>query len=83
LRIVQAKKGANGKVIGHDKPSGAIAAELYLAIANSHTQLNSTIFEPTRWKEGGWAQAFKRIDGAAATACKRSGSQALGRYGRR
>jgi hypothetical protein len=64
LRIVQAKKDDDGKVIGHDKPKGDVAtAELYLAIANSHTQL-AAIFEPTRWKEGGWSQAFGRVDGA-------------------
>jgi hypothetical protein len=83
MRIVQAKKDELGKVIGHDKPRGdAIAADLYLAIANSHTQLNS-IFEPTRWKEGvGPKRSSESMEPPRATGA-RSGSPALGRYGRR
>jgi hypothetical protein len=66
MRIVEVKRDEQGKVAGHGKPKGdTTGAELYLAIANSHTQLGA-IFEPTRWKEGGWAQAFRRVDGAAA-----------------
>jgi hypothetical protein len=62
LRIVELKE-EDGKV--HvAKPSGTKSAdELYLAIANAHTQLE-TIFERTRWAEGTWAQAFARVDGA-------------------
>jgi hypothetical protein len=67
LRIVELKEDVDetGKVtIGAGKPSSAKpAAELYLAIANSHTQLE-TLFERSRWSEGTWAQAFGRIDGA-------------------
>jgi hypothetical protein len=64
LRIVQVKREEDGKFLGYDKPKDATpAAELYLAVANAHTQL-AGIFEPTRWKEGGWTQAFGRIDQA-------------------
>jgi hypothetical protein len=63
LRIVELKEGEDGKLGAH-KPSGVLpSAELYLAIANSHTQLE-TIFERTRWAQGTWAQAFGRVDGA-------------------
>lgn len=62
LRIIQLKRDEDGKFLGYAKPADATPAiELYLAVANSHTQL-AGIFEPTRWKEGGWTQAFGRID---------------------
>jgi hypothetical protein len=63
LRIIELTESEDGKAsVG--KPTGTKPAkELYLAIANSHTQLE-TIFERTRWGEGTWAQAFGRVDGA-------------------
>jgi hypothetical protein len=67
LRIVELRESQdeNGKVsYGAVRPSGSKPPkELFLAVANSHTQLD-TIFERTRWAEGTWAQAFARVDGA-------------------
>jgi hypothetical protein len=63
LRIVDAKLGEGGTV-GVAKPGTAAATgELFLAIANSGTALEQ-IFERTRWVEGGWSQALRRVDGA-------------------
>jgi hypothetical protein len=64
LRVVQAKKDEHGNVVGHESPSSSTSsAALYLAIANAHNQL-AAIFEGSRWNQGGWTQAFKRVDGA-------------------
>jgi hypothetical protein len=63
LRIVEAKIGEDGKQkVSKPAPSTA-RGELYLAVANAHTALDQ-LFERTRWGEGTWPQAFRRIEGA-------------------
>lgn len=71
LRIVAAKvttvDGPAGEEpeqkVGAHRPAGEASAELYLAIANRHRELDK-IFRETRWGEGVWAQSFRRVKGS-------------------
>lgn len=60
LRVVERTIARNGDV-GARTPRGATARQdLWLAIANNHTQL-ATVFDGTQWSSGTWAQSFSRV----------------------
>jgi hypothetical protein len=59
LKIVEARTTEKG--VGAHKPAATTAAaELYLAIANSHVGL-ARVFADTRWSHGTWTQSFGRV----------------------
>lgn len=73
MRIVIGKPRA-GALAGEDRPQPVPGRE-YVAIASAHQGL-ARIFTDSRWKDGVWSQALKRIKGAIPNETQRIGGLA-------